>query len=115
MQNQNANFDEMTTLASVTSIAAQRGYTENFKVTEEGLYAAATDIYYLPNEVKIDNFYRFEGASDPEDNAILYLLETHDGVMGTLVDSYGAEADKLISDFIKDIPEVPKVRSMDNE
>lgn len=108
MQNTEANYEDMATLSTVTTKSIQRGYTENFKVTEQGLYGATTDIYYLPNEVKIDNFYRFEGASDPQDNSILYLLETHDGVKGILIDSYGADADDFITDFIRDIPEVPK-------
>lgn len=104
------NFEDMTTLSSVTNTAYKRGYTENFQIKRDGMFAPSTNICYLPNEVKIDNFYRFEGASNPDDNAILYLLETHDGVKGMLVDGYGAGADKEIADFVKDIPETPKVR-----
>lgn len=113
MHTQEGHLEDMTTLASVTTISTQRGYTENFRMEEEGLFAPSTEIHYLPNEVAIENFYRFEGASDPEDNAILYLLETHDGLKGMLVDSYGAEADKAISEFIKAIPEAPKAKSKD--
>lgn len=111
MYTQEGHLEDMTTLASVTTISTQRGYTENFRMEEEGLFAPSTEIHYLPNEVTIENFYRFEGASDPEDNAILYLLETHDGLKGMLVDSYGAEADKNIAEFIKAIPEAPKAKS----
>lgn len=105
---------DMTTLSNVTAIASERGFKENFKVTPEGLYAASNNIAYLPNEVKIDNFYRFEGASNPDDNAILYLLETHDGLRGTLTDAYGATADGMIAEFISRIPVLPKAPGNDD-
>ncbi len=111
MQNQKASFENMNTLSSLTETAFNKGYTDNFRVEEDGLYAPATDIHYLPNEVKIDNFYRFEGASDPDDNSILYCIETHDGVKGTLIDSYGANNDDLISEFIKDVEEIQKAEA----
>ncbi|MBN8670128.1 MAG: hypothetical protein ACK4EY_15025 [Flavipsychrobacter sp.] len=111
MQNQKASFENMNTLSSLTDTAFNKGYTDNFRVEEDGLYAPATDIHYLPNEVKIDNFYRFEGASDPDDNSILYCIETHDGVKGTLIDSYGANNDDLIGEFIKEVEEIQKAEA----
>lgn len=111
MQNQKASFENMNTLSSLTDTAFNKGYTDNFRVEEDGLYAPATDIHYLPNEVKIDNFYRFEGASDPDDNSILYCIETHDGVKGTLIDSYGANNNDLISEFIKEVEEIQKAEA----
>lgn len=111
MQNKKASFENMNTLSSLTDTAFNKGYTDNFRVEEDGLFAPATGIHYLPNEVKIDNFYRFEGASDPDDNSILYCIETHDGVKGTLIDSYGANNDDLISEFIKDVEEIQKAEA----
>lgn len=111
MQNQKASFENMNTLSSLTDTAFNKGYTDNFRVEEDGLYAPATDIHYLPNEIKIDNFYRFEGASDPDDNSILYCIETHDGVKGTLIDSYGANNDDLIGEFIKEVEEIQKAEA----
>ncbi|MBS1772817.1 MAG: hypothetical protein JST82_08150 [Bacteroidetes bacterium] len=98
----------MSTLTSLIETANNKGYKENFMVQDDGLYAPTTEIHYLPNEVTIDNFYRFEGASNPDDNAILYFIETHDGIKGTLVDSYGAGADMLITEFIKEVEEIHK-------
>lgn len=112
MQNQKASFENMNTLSSLTETAFNKGYTDNFRVEEDGLFAPATGIHYLPNEVKIDNFYRFEGASDPDDNSILYCIETHDGIKGTLIDGYGANTDDLIGEFIKDVEEIQKAESV---
>lgn len=105
-----SNLEQMTTLSSVTATSIKRGYTENFQIRHGLLFAPSNGIAYRPNEVKIDNFYRFEGASDPNDNSILYLLETHDGIKGMLVDIYGAGADAKLAKFISDIPEMPKTR-----
>lgn len=108
MQNTGEYIGDMTTMVSVTNTAIQRGYSENFKMQEDGLYSPTTKISYLPNEVKIDNFYRFEGQSDPQDNAILYLIDTHDGIQGMLIDSYGADANELIGNFIKRVEDIQK-------
>lgn len=115
MQNHDANFEDMTTLSSLTDSAVKKGYTENFQMQPSGLFAPTNNVHYLPNEVKIDNFYRFEGASDPQDNAILYCLETHDGIKGMLIDSYGNDADEMITNFIKEVEEMHKAEAEVNK
>lgn len=111
MQNEEANFEDMNTLTSLIDTAVKKGYTENFQMQPEGLFAPTTNIHYMPNDVKIGNFYRFEGASDPQDNAILYCIETHDGIKGTLIDSYGAATDEMITNFIKEVEEMHKAEA----
>lgn len=103
--------ETMSTLSSRTNQAVIDGYTESFKVEGKGLTGSSTSDskYYGPAEVKIENFYRFEGYSDPNDNAILYLIETKDGRKGTLIDSYGAYSDNKISEFIKAVEEIQKI------
>ena len=54
------------------------------------------------------NFFRFEGTSSPEDNAILYVIETSDGEKGTLVDAYGMYSDPYVDRFIKNVEDVNK-------
>ena len=39
--------------------------------------------------------YRFEGMSDPDDNAVVYALEAADGTKGVIVDAYGTYAQNL--------------------
>src|SRR4051812_2109451 len=80
---------EMKSLAELTNKAAKNGYTESFQVKGSMLHSQSTEKDYGPEEVKIMDFYRFEGESDPADNAILYVLETSDGHKGSLVDAYG--------------------------
>lgn len=99
---------QMQTLSEATNKAVQKGFTESFKVVGKGLTTEAQEKFYSPEEVKITNFFRFEGYSDPMDNAILYVIETTDGVKGTLIDAYGAYADAKLSKFIHDVEDIQK-------
>ncbi len=98
----------MNTLTERTSKAVKDGYTENMKVTRQGMYAGTSKKIYGPGEVRIADFYRFEGESDPADGAILYLIETNDGLKGTLVDAYGTYADGNVNKFIIEVEEITK-------
>ena len=106
--------NEMRTLASVLNKKVQDGYTENFKVSEEGLQSLETEKMYKPEDVHIINFFRFEGASDPSESAIVYVIETDDGAKGTLTDAYGMYADPDIDKFIKEVQDISKKHTTAN-
>jgi hypothetical protein len=99
---------QMKTLSEVANKATEDGFTESFKVVGKGLTTEAEEKFYSPEQVKITNFFRFEGYSDPMDNAILYLVETNDNVKGTLIDAYGSYADAKISKYVKDVEDIQK-------
>ena len=69
----------MNTLTTCVNKAVKNGYTDNLKVTKAGLYSSGKDKSYGPAEVRVIDFFRFEGQSDPADNAIMYIIETEDG------------------------------------
>ncbi len=94
---------EMNTPSAVINKMVKKGFTEGFRAEKSGLFAPSKDKHYPPAEVTVVNFYRFEGDSDPADNAILYVLETTDGLKGTIMDSYGAEADRNLSTFMEEV------------
>jgi hypothetical protein len=98
----------MNTLTERLNKTIKNGYTDNLKITRQGLYSAAKNKTYTPKEVRIVDFYRFEGHSDPGDNCIMYLLETNDGLKGVLIDAYGAYADENTNDFIAKVREISK-------
>lgn len=118
IQNQNVNDTNgdntvepvpfMNTLTGCTNKWIQNGYTDTLTVSKEGLYSTAKDKHYSPAEVKVIDFYRFEGQSDPADNSILYIVETADGVKGMVVDAYGAYADDAVTKFFRHVEEINK-------
>lgn len=97
---------QMPTLLEVTNKAIQDGYTENFKVVSEGLTSGKEEKFYTPQEISIANFHRFEGYSNTDDNAVVYFIETNDGVKGLLIDAYGAYADAKQSNFIREVEDM---------
>jgi hypothetical protein len=106
--NENNSMPYMKSLATCLNRMASEGYAEDFKVTELGLELVNKDNHYKPDEIQVVNFYRFEGESDPDDNAILYIIETSDGTRGTLVDAYGVYNDSRIARFMKDVEAIHK-------
>ena len=106
--NENNSMPYMKSLVTCLNRIIADGYTEDFKVTDNGLEALQTGKRYNADEVSVINFFRFEGASDPEDNAILYVLQTHDGLKGTLIDAYGLYNDQRISRFISQVVSIEK-------
>lgn len=98
----------MNTLTACVNKVVKDGYTDSFKVTSQGLYSCSTDKHFTPAEVKVINFYRFEGESDPADNTILYVMETSAGNKGTLVDAYGPYADENVNKFMREVEEINK-------
>lgn len=99
---------EMKSLAKVMAKLTEDGYTSNFMVVDDKLKLLDTDKVYEPADVKIDNFYRFEGESDPADTSILYAIETNDGHKGMLTDAYGVYADDNVSVFIQLVESIKK-------
>jgi hypothetical protein len=105
------NFEktEMSTMTSCTNHLLHEGYTENFVPKKEGIEAPSSGKIYIPSEVRIVSFYRFEGESDPADNSILYAIETNDGLKGLLVDAYGGPyVNEKVGMFIKEVEEIAK-------
>jgi hypothetical protein len=43
--------------------------------------------------------YRFEGNTDPSDEAIVFAIESKNGKKGVLVNGYGISADAMSSDM----------------
>ena len=99
----------MKSLSICLAEAVADGYVENFTVVHRQLAAQiAREKRFEANEVRIVNFYRFEGESDPDDTAIMYSIETADGTKGTLVDAYGVYADAGINEFVVRVLDIQK-------
>jgi hypothetical protein len=106
--NENNSMPYMKSLATCLNRMVSEGYTEDFKITEQGLESIQKHFNYKPDEIQVVNFFRFEGESDPDDNAILYVIETNDGTKGTLIDAYGIYNDPKVSRFMKDVESIQK-------
>lgn len=110
-QEDNLNPADMTTLTELMNKATQMGYVASFEpvqTDDDSLLISNGTNSYPPTAIHIPNFYRFEGASNPDDMAILYLIETSDGSKGTLVDAYGTYSDSGVGAFIRAVQDIHK-------
>jgi hypothetical protein len=54
----------------------------------------------MPDDFEVTEVYRFEGMTDPDDQSVLYALESKDGIKGTLVNGYGLYSDGATDELI---------------
>ena len=79
----------------------KEGYTADFNLCNAGDEHKHKKSIHKATELDVIKFYRFEGMSDPDDNTILYVIETTTGEKGLLVDAYGMYAGNVPQDLIK--------------
>lgn len=73
----------------------QRGYTEDFNLSGDCLVCHKRAIGLRPEDFRIDEYYRFEGDSNPDDSSIIFAITSDAGYHGTLVDAYGTYAESV--------------------
>jgi hypothetical protein len=97
------SMNKMDTINEVLDELKERGYRYDFNLTAHAIefYEDGKPLVLSPDEFEIVEVRRFEGPSNPSDNAILYVIESKTGLKGTLVDAYGVYADSLSHDMIK--------------
>lgn len=84
----------METLGEAMARLEGLGFRDGFHPRPGGLLASGDGVAHAPEELVVEEVVRFEGTSDPEDEAILFALRTRDdAVRGTFVTAYGTSAD----------------------
>lgn len=90
------------TLSQTIEGLKKEGYTMDFNISQECLTCHKTNTVLSPDEFEIDAVYRFEGDSNPDDEAIVYAISSpKHGVKGTLVNAYGMYADETSSAVVQ--------------
>ena len=78
------------TLSETINGLKKEGYSLDFNIRQEYLICDGTNAVLSPDDFKIDKVYRFEGESNPDDQAILYAISSLKfNVKGVLVNGYG--------------------------
>jgi len=82
------------TLVDATNDMMKRGYTANLSLEGDTIDDKEHDIHMGADDIEIDEFYRFEGASNPSDMSIVYGISSAKyKLKGILVNAYGTYAD----------------------
>ena len=89
------------TVSQALTELKKQGYSEDFNLMEEGLGCSNKPYKITPDEFSVDEFYRFEGESDPGDESIVYAISAPKyGLKGVLVTAFGiyseSDTDKIM-------------------
>lgn len=87
------------TVSEAVNGLKERGYDLDFNLEENCI--VCRDSKLNPDEFEIVETHRFEGNSDPADEAIVYAIESRTGMKGVLVNGYGVSADALDGELAK--------------
>lgn len=89
------------TLSEATTDLKKRGYTYDFNLKSDCVECPALKLRLTPEKFSVDEFYRFEGESSTDDNAIVFAIRSGNGIKGVLVDAYGVYAESLNEAMIR--------------
>ena len=89
------------TVTEAVSGLKKRGYTIDFNLEYDCITCHTTPLSLKPNEFEITEVYRFEGNSDPADEAVVYAIESKHGEKGILVDGFGPSSDAASETLIE--------------
>ncbi len=102
----NTTMNIMTTLSEVTNLLKEKGYTTDFNLRQNYLECADNNLKIFPGEFMVDKHYRFEGASDPDDEAIVFAISSSKyNLKGVLINGYGISSESISDEMIKALDE----------
>ena len=95
-------MEPYVTLSETMNELRKEGYIEDFNLHQNCLECRDGQFKVFSEEFKVDKYYRFEGASNPSDAAILYAIssDTHD-LKGVLVNAYGIYSESLTDEMLQ--------------
>jgi hypothetical protein len=86
------NYHYATVTEAIAELRKQ-GYNVDFNIVGEHLVCDIVQLSY--ENFEIDQVYRYEGNSDPADEAVVYAIASPLGLKGVLVTGYGIYADAI--------------------
>ena len=87
------------TISDAVNGLKERGFSMDFNLAENCLICH--DSKFHAEDFEITEVYRFEGNSDPADEAAVYAIESNKGQKGVLVTGYGTSAEGMSSEMAK--------------
>jgi hypothetical protein len=79
-----------------------RGFTTDFNLAFDAIKCSSTGKHLSPSEFEITEHHRFEGNSDPSDEAVVYAIAAKDGSMkGVLVSAFGTYSEPVDDALIR--------------
>lgn len=77
------------------------GYEEDFNLLDEKLKTPGEREEFLSQNFVVDEVYRFEGPSNPGDEATIYAITTSKGRKGVLLDGYNYTSGQVSEELLQ--------------
>jgi hypothetical protein len=86
--------DAPDTVTEALAELAREGYDADFTLRDEGIHCPVCNTVHSFEAAVVDRIYRFEGPSDPGDEAVVFGLRCGNcGARGALASAFGLDAD----------------------
>jgi len=93
---------EMSTVTEVINSLRQQGYLQDFNLQQNCLKCSDAHYSVFHDEFVIDKVFRFEGDSDPADEATVYAISCPKyDIKGVLVNGAGIYTDELTDEMVE--------------
>jgi hypothetical protein len=79
------------TVSKAIEALQEQGYTADFNIEDNSLVCGEGK--FDADNFEVVDVYRYEGNTDPADEAAVYAIQSSNGLKGILVTGYGASAD----------------------
>lgn len=89
------------TLVEAIQDLQKQGYTEDYNLCDAGVEHTQRKHVHEAANLKVVKYYRFEGMSNPDDNSVLYVIETTNGEKGLLLDAYGVYSGNVSKEMME--------------
>ena len=94
----------METLSEAIARLEALGFRDSFEPVDGRLRALGADRLYAPESLIVEEVVRFEGESDPSEQAILFALRSPSGdVRGTFTTAFGPLADPASVEIVRQL------------
>jgi len=87
------------TVSEAIDALRKQGYTTDFNI-EENILVCNQGKFDTEN-FEIEDVYRYEGNTDPADEAAVYAIKSSNGLKGILVTGYGASVDAASTEMLE--------------
>ncbi len=95
-------MEAYNTISEAMESLRTEGYSEDFNLRQDCIESHSNRYQIMHHEFEIDKFFRFEGETDPADEAVLYAISSEKyNLKGIVVTAYGIYSEPLVDEMMK--------------
>lgn len=93
---------DFDTLSQAMNALREKGYVEDFNIRHNCIECRNGVFKLFQEDFEIDEYFRFEGMSDPGDSSILYAISSKKyNLKGQLINGYGIYSENITDQLLK--------------